>query len=289
MTFLRFHSSPKKPDFTLPPKACDSHCHVFGPGQLFPYAPERKYTPHDAPKETLFALHRHLGFSRSVLVQASCHGTDNSAMIDMLNDGGGRYRGVAVVGEDVNAADLVVMHTAGVRGIRFNFVKRLVDVRPRDSYLRIARLAAALDWHIVVYFEAHELAGLEELLCDLPTPLVIDHMGRPDVSQGLQQPEFQRLCQLLETRPDTWVKVGCMERLTRQGPPYDDVLPFARHLVERFPHRVLWGTDWPHPNMKSHMPDDGALVDSIPLIAPTAALQQGLLVDNPAALYDFEE
>ncbi|TQV72716.1 amidohydrolase family protein [Exilibacterium tricleocarpae] len=289
MTFLPFHSAPKKPDFILPPNACDSHCHVFGPARFFPYAPERKYTPHDAPKETLFALHRHLGFSRSVLVQASCHGTDNSAMIDMLKHGGGRYRGVAVVGEQVRAEALAAMHGMGVRGIRFNFVKRLVDVKPRESYLRIAQLAAALGWHIVVYFEASELADLEALLRDLPTPVIIDHMGRPNVSRGIDQPDFQRLCRLLDSRPDTWVKVGCMERLTLEGPPYTDVVPFARHLVEQFPQQVLWGTDWPHPNMKSHMPDDGALVDNIPLIAPTPALQQRLLVDNPAALYDFED
>ena len=287
MSFLPVHPNPKKPDFVLPANACDAHCHVFGPEGRFPYAPESKYRPIDAPKEKLFALHRHLGFDRSVLVQASCHGTDNSAMIDMLEHGDGRYRGVAVVGEDITNAEIERMHSAGVRGIRFNFVKRLVDTKPHDVYRRIADLVAPFGWHIIVYFESQELSDIEDLLIELPTPIAIDHMARPAVEKGLNDPDFLRICHLVANRPNTWVKVGCLERLTRQGPPYLDAVPFARHFVEHFSDRVLWGTDWPHPNMKSHMPDDGALVDSIPLIAPSAELQQKLLVDNPAKLYDF--
>jgi 2-pyrone-4,6-dicarboxylate lactonase len=289
MSFLPVHPNPKKPDFILPAKACDAHCHVFGPADKFPYAPERKYTPVDAPKEQLFALHKHLGFDRSVLVQASCHGTDNSAMIDMLEHGEGRYRGVAVVGEDLTREEVQRMHEAGVRGIRFNFVKRLVDVKPAAFYHKMAELIAPFGWHIIVYFESQELPDIASLLMDLPTPIAIDHMGRPDVDKGMEHPDFERICELVAHRPDTWVKVGCLERITRQEPPYHDVIPFARHFVETFPDQVLWGTDWPHPNMKSHMPDDGALVDSIPLIAPTAELQQKLLVDNPARLYEFED
>lgn len=289
MSFLPVHPNPKKPDFILPPKACDAHCHVFGPADKFPYAPERKYTPIDAPKEQLFALHKHLGFERSVLVQASCHGTDNSAMIDMLEHGEGRYRGVAVVGEDLSREEVQRMHDAGVRGIRFNFVKRLVDVKPAAFYQKMAELIAPFGWHIIVYFESQELPDIVSLLMDLPTPVAIDHMGRPDVTKGLDHPDFLRICELVENRPETWVKVGCLERLTKEAPPYHDVIPYARHLVETFPDQVLWGTDWPHPNMKSHMPDDGALVDTIPLLAPTAELQQKLLVDNPARLYEFED
>lgn len=288
MSFLPVHPNPKKPDFVLPANACDAHCHVFGPEDRFPYAPESKYKPIDAPKEKLFALHDHLGFDRSVLVQASCHGTDNSAMIDMLEQGEGRYRGVAVVGEDITTDEIKSMHSAGVRGIRFNFVKRLVDTKPHDFYRRIADLVAPFGWHIIVYFESQELSDIEALLMDLPTPIAIDHMARPAVEKGLDDENFQRICNLVSSRPDTWIKVGCLERLTRQGPPYLDAVPFARYCVENFSDRVLWGTDWPHPNMKSHMPDDGVLVDSIPLIAPTKELQQKLLVDNPAALYDFD-
>ncbi|MDH4611556.1 amidohydrolase family protein [Pseudomonas sp. BN102] len=288
MSFLAVHPNPKKPDFNLPPKACDAHCHVFGPGDRFPYAPERKYTPIDAPKEQLFALHKHLGFERSVLVQASCHGTDNSAMIDMLEASEGRYRGVAVVGDDLTVQEVERMHAAGVRGIRFNFVKRLVDIKPMAFYKRMAEMIAPFGWHIIVYFESQELVEIEELLWAIPTPIAIDHMGRPDVTLGMDHPDFHRICNLVRNRPDTWIKVGCLERLTHEAPPYNDVIPYARYFVENFPDQVLWGTDWPHPNMTTHMPDDGALVDTIPAIAPTAELQQKLLVDNPARLYGFE-
>jgi len=289
MSFLQVHPNPKKPEFTLPPNACDAHCHVFGPAERFPYSPNRKYTPVDAPKEKLFALHEHLGFSRSVLVQASCHGSDNSAMIDMLEAGQGRYRGVAVLSESVSNAELQTMHAAGVRGIRFNFVKRLVDIKPRSYYLSMAERIADLGWHIIAYFESKELADIQDLLIQLPVPLVIDHMGRPDVLKGTQDINFLRICSLLQDRSDTWIKVGCHERLTQGEPPeYLDVVPYAKYLVEHFPDNVLWGTDWPHPNMKSHMPDDGALVDNIPLFANTEELQHKLLVANPQRLYQFE-
>ncbi|MDG2088289.1 MAG: amidohydrolase family protein [Arenicellaceae bacterium] len=290
MPYSAVYPNPKKPDFKLPSHACDAHCHVFGPAKNFPYARERKYTPIDAPKEKLFALHQHLGFERSVLVQASCHGTDNSAMLDMLKAGQGRYRGVAVVGSDISDEELLTMHHAGVRGIRFNFVKRLVDIKPVEYYQTLAKRIAKLDWHVVVYFESQQLADLEELLKDLQVPLVIDHMGRPDINKGIAGQDFQRICNLLSDHPNTWVKVGCHERLTNQeSAGYKDVIPFAKHLVEMFASQVLWGTDWPHPNMKSHMPDDGALVDNIPAFAVTKELQKKLLVENPHRLYEFDD
>lgn len=285
MVYLPFHPSPKKPDLRLPANACDAHCHVFGPESDFPYAPESKYKPVDAAKEQLFELHRHLGFERSVIVQASCHGTNNDAMVDALKTGHGRYRGVAVIREDISQAELAEMHEAGVRGIRFNFVKRLVDVKPRDYYIQAAEKIAKLGWHVIVYFEAQDLKEQEDLFRALPVPVCIDHLGRPDVNAGLEDPDFQRICNLVETRPDTWIKVGCPERLTKIGPPYTDALVYARYLVERFPDQVLWGTDWPHPNMKSHMPDDGFLVDTIADIAPGSDLRAKLLVDNPTRLY----
>lgn len=290
MPYSAVHPNPKKPDFKLPSHACDAHCHVFGPAEHFPYAHERKYTPIDAPKEKLFTLHQHLGFERSVLVQASCHGTDNSAMLDMLKAGQGRYRGVAVVGSDISDEELLTMHHAGVRGIRFNFVKRLVDIKPVEYYQTLAKRIAKLDWHVIAYFESQQLADLEVLLKDLQVPLVIDHMGRPDINKGIAGHDFQRICNLLKDHPNTWVKVGCHERLTNQeSVEYKDVIPFAKHLVETFSSQVLWGTDWPHPNMKLHMPDDGALVDNIPAFAVTKELQNKLLVENPHRLYEFDD
>ncbi|HIE76390.1 MAG TPA: 2-pyrone-4,6-dicarboxylate hydrolase [Gammaproteobacteria bacterium] len=283
--YLPFHSSPSKPVFKLPVGAVDAHCHVFGPAALFPYAHSRKYTPCDAGKEKLFALRDHLGFTRNVIVQATCHGSDNTALLDALATAGEQARGVASVHHDIGMGELRAMDQAGVRGVRFNFVKRLVDSTPRVSFLKIAQKIATLGWHSVVYFEAQDLEELAPFITQLPTPVVVDHMGRPDVSKGLDHRDFQRFLTLLEDNDHIWTKVSCPERLTVSGGDYTDVVPYARTLVEHFPDRVLWGTDWPHPNMKSHMPDDGLLVDFIPRIATDTVAQQALLVDNPMALY----
>ncbi|MFG1495496.1 amidohydrolase family protein [Saccharospirillum sp. HFRX-1] len=283
--YLPFHPNPKKPDYQPPAGAVDAHCHVFGPEDKFPYAPERKYTPCDAGKEQLFALRDHLGFSRNVIVQASCHGKNNDALVDALNSAGELARGVAFVGKEVTTEELQKMDAAGVRAVRFNFVKRLVDDTPWENFLEIYEKIKPLGWHIVVYFEAPDLEGLKPLLAKFDTTIVVDHMGRPDVSEGIDGAGFQSFIQLLEDNPNIWTKVSCPERLTIDGPEYDDVVPFARTLVERFPDRVLWGTDWPHPNMKSHVPDDGVLVDVIPRIATTEEARQKLLIDNPMRLY----
>ena len=283
--YIPFHPTPSKPKFKAPAGAVDAHCHVFGPAAKFAYAPERKYTPVDAPKEKLFALRDFLGFDKNVIVQASCHGKDNAALIDALVHSNDKARGIAVVGEDISDAELKEMDRAGVRGVRFNFVKRLVDFTPRDVLERIAARIAPLGWHIVVYFEMPDLPELEDFFTSLPTDVVVDHMGRPDVKKGTTHPEFLRFLTLLERNRNIWTKVSCPERLTVSGAPYDDVVPFARLLVETFPDRVLWGTDWPHPNMPVEAPDDGVLVDVIPKIATTPALQQALLVDNPMKLY----
>ncbi len=284
--WLPFHPNPGKPGYTPPPGAVDAHCHVFGPGDVFPYAPERKYTPTDASKEQLFALRDFLGFDRNVIVQATCHGADNSALVDALLAADGRARGVATIRPGVSRSELAQMNAAGVRGIRFNFVKRLADPKPDDYYRGLVDLVAELGWHIVVYFEAADLAERWQLFTSFPTPVIVDHMGRPDVTQPVEGPGFSLFTRFLSENPNVWSKVSCPERLSKSGPPgYDDVVPFARHLVETFGDRVLWGTDWPHPNMKSHMPDDGQLVDVIPRIAPTDDLQRRLLVDNPMRLY----
>ena len=288
--WLPFHPNPSKPRYAPPPGAVDAHCHVFGPAADFPFAPERKYTPCDAGKGRLWALRDHLGFSRNVIVQATCHGADNSALVDALSAADGLARGVATVRRNVTDRELRVLDAAGVRGVRFNFVKRLVDKLPHEELRVIADKVAPLGWHVVLYFEAAELPDIYGLITALPTQVVVDHMGRPDVSLPVEGAQFERFVRLLAEHPNFWSKVSCPERLSQVGPNgYEDVIPFSRHLVERFPERVLWGTDWPHPNMKSHMPDDGKLVDLIPRIAPTRALQQALLVDNPMRLYWPEE
>ena len=270
---------------------------MFGPGAEFPYAPERKYTPCDASKQQLYALRDHLGFARNVVVQATCHGADNRAMIDALVHSGGRARGVATVRRSVTDQELQAMHASGVRGVRFNFVKRLVDFTPRDELMEIAGRIAPLGWHVVVYFEAADLPELRDFFTALPTTVVVDHMGRPDVTKAVDGPEFELFVAFMREYPNVWSKVTCPERLSVTGPKalngeraaYRDVVPFAKRIVETFPDRVLWGTDWPHPNLKDHMPDDGLLVDFIPHIAPAAELQRKLLVDNPLRLYWPEE
>ncbi|MDC3264574.1 amidohydrolase family protein [Planktomarina temperata] len=283
--WLDFHSDPKTPYFVLPSGAVDAHCHVFGPSPEFPFAPERKYTPCNAGKEDLFALRDHLGFSRNVIVQATCHGKDNSAMIDACRAGGDLARGIASVGADITPEELAEMHDAGVRGVRFNFVKRLVDATPKEVFIAIAEKIQEFGWSIVVYFEAADLEELAPFLKQLPGIVVVDHMGRPDVTKGVDHPDFARFINLMDENENIWAKVTCPERLTATGAPYDDVVPYYQAIVNRFEDRVLWGTDWPHPNMKSHMPDDGALVDYIPRIARNSEQQYKLLVANPMQLY----
>ena len=291
--WLDWYDGPSKPTFKLPPGAVDAHCHVFGPGNVFPYAPERKYTPCDASKEQLFALRDHLGFDKNVFVQATCHGSDNRALVDALKASNNKARGVATVNRNVTDSELQDMHAAGVRGTRFNFVRRLADFTPRDVLLEIAHRIAPLGWHVVIYFEALDLPELYDFFTALPTTVVVDHMGRPDVTQPVNGPEFELFVKMMREHPNIWSKVSCPERLSVAGPKalhseqhaYQDVVPFAKRLVETFPDRVLWGTDWPHPNLKDHMPDDGLLVDFIPQIATTPELQQKLLVDNPNRLY----
>ena len=291
--WLDWYTGPSKPRFKLPPGSVDAHCHVFGPGAEFPFAPERKYTPCDASKHQLFALRDHLGFDKNVIVQATCHGADNSALVDALRHSNNRARGIATVKRSITDAELQEMHVAGVRGTRFNFVKRLVDFTPKDELMEIAHRIAPLGWQVVIYFEAVDLPELWDFFTALPTTVVVDHMGRPDVTKPVDGPQFQLFVKMMKEHPNIWSKVSCPERLSEAGPPalhgeqnaYRDVVPFARYLVETFPDRVLWGTDWPHPNLKNHMPDDGLLVDYIPRIATTADLQRKLLVDNPTRLY----
>ena len=299
--WLDWYAGPSKPRFQPPAGSVDAHCHVFGPGAQFPFAPERKYTPCGASRQQLFALRDHLGFARNVIVQATCHGADNRALVDACVSSGGKARGVATVKRSVPDAELQALHAAGVRGVRFNFVKRLVDFTPKDELLEIATRIKTLGWHVVVYFEASDLPELWDFFAavhdEVDLPVVIDHMGRPDVGKPVDGPEFELFVRFMREHPQVWCKVSCPERLSLTGPralngelaAYRDVVPFARRIVQTFPDRVLWGTDWPHPNLKDHMPDDGLLVDFIPHIAPTPELQRQLLVHNPMRLYWPEE
>jgi 2-pyrone-4,6-dicarboxylate lactonase len=251
--WLDWYDGPSKPKFQLPEGAVDAHCHVFGPGDQFPYAPERKYTPCDASKQQLLALRDHLGFTRNVIVQATCHGADNRALMDACRASNGYARGVATVRRGVTDDELQQLHNAGVRGVRFNFVKRLVDFTPKEDLEEIASRVAKLGWHIVIYFEAQDLPELWDFFTGLPNIIVVDHMGRPDVRKPVDGPEFSLFLKFMREHPNVWTKVSCPERLSYSGPraldgeeaAYQDVVPFARTLVEEFPDRTLWGTDYP--------------------------------------------
>ena len=220
-----------------------------------------------------------------MIVQASCHGTDNRATLNAIAKSGGMARGVAVVDPAIGDAELDVLHRGGIRGVRFNFLKRLVDDAPKDRFLDVAHRIQRLGWHVVVYFEADILDEMRPFLKAIPTPIVIDHMGRPDVTQGPDGADMKAFRALLASREDIWTKVTCPDRLDPAGPPYADFVRSVRPLVEAYSDRVLWGTDWPHPNMEKVLPDDGLLVDVIPEIAVTNDLQRKLLVDNPMRLY----
>lgn len=275
-------SEGRRPELRLPPLACDAHCHVFGPAADFPYAPERRYTPEDAPKAALIDLHDRLGLQRAVIVQASCHGTDNRAMMDCLRHDRTRFRGVAIVDGAVSARALDTMHEAGVRGVRFNFVRHLGGAPDRDVFASVLARIAPLGWHVVLHLDAPDIAELGPMIAGLKLPAVIDHMGRCPAELGVEQPPFQALLALAR-HPHVWVKVSGAERIAE--PPFTSALPFARALIAAIPERVMWGTDFPHPNLK-HAVDEADLVDLLAGYGNAATLHR-LLVDNPAHLYDF--
>ena len=282
-TILAPDPHPIKPKYSPPPGACDAHCHVFGPGARFPYAATRSYTPPDAPKEQLAALHKHLGFTRAVLVQASCHGTDNSALVDALEWSQGAWRGVCMVGKNVSDDELKQLNAAGVRGTRFNFVAHLGGAPDLEIIEAVVARVAPLGWHLQVHLDAAGIGKYRDFLLNLGIPFIIDHMGRVVAKNGLGQEPFKLLLDLMK-HERVWVKVSGSERVSSTGKPYTDAMPYARALVAAAPERVLWGTDYPHPNVKE-MPNDGEQVDLFAQTIEDDALRRRILVDNPTRLY----
>lgn len=274
----------RTPSYRLPPSACDAHCHVFGPASVFPYAPDRAYTPPDAPYEALVRLHGILGVERAVIVHASCHGSDMAVTLDAIARSGGRMRGVAVVDPGVTDAELAALDAGGIRGVRFNFVKHLGGMPDMAFFERVLAQVEPLGWHVVLHLDAEDVVELAPRIARIRIPFVIDHMGRVQAKKGLDQAPFRQLLELMRN-PLAWVKICGAERVSSEGAPFRDALPFARALVEAAPDRVLWGTDWPHPNIAGDMPNDGDLVDLLAEAAPAEALRRRVLVDNPTRLY----
>ena len=272
--------------FKPPPLACDAHCHVFGPAARFPYDPKAAYHPDDAPLEQLHALHKKLGLERAVIVHASCHGPDMRATLDAIARSGGRYRGTAIIDSTASEKDFERMHEGGIRGVRFNFVRHLGGRPDMGFFDKTVQRLKAMGWHLILHLDAQDLPELESVFRTLPVPFVIDHMGRVKASDGLDQQPFRVLLNTMKNEK-AWVKICGAERVSSKGPPFTDAVPFGRALVQAAPDRVLWGTDWPHPNVK-WMPDDAELLELFPQMVPDAALQKRILVDNPARLYGFD-
>jgi predicted TIM-barrel fold metal-dependent hydrolase len=276
---------PVSPTLVLPPGACDAHCHVFGPASKFPYADDRSYTPPDAPVENLRRLHAKLGVSRAVIVHASCHGTDMEVTLDAIASSDGRYRGVACVEDSVTERELERLHAGGIRGIRFNFVKHLGGVPDLGVFHRLVKRIKPLGWHVVLHFDADDIVSQAELLGRIDVPFIIDHMGRVKAADGLEQAPFQSLLALYRNNPLAWIKVCGAERVSSGKRPFLDAVPFAQALIAEDASRILWGTDWPHPNITKDMPNDGELVNLFAKICPDPATQRRILVDNPTRMY----
>jgi 2-pyrone-4,6-dicarboxylate lactonase len=280
------HPAPHPPGFEVPANACDSHCHLFGPAKRFPYAPDRSYTPADSGFESYQDLRSTLGLARAVLVQPACYGSDHSALLDGLARAAGRFRGVALVKPDATAEQLLAFDRAGVRAARFNLLPHLSGAVDLTDCQRIAPRVLDLGWHVALHLTPAALLALAPEIAALPCPFVIDHLGRIETRRGLEQDAFLTLLELMKLK-HAWVKLSGADRSSASGPPYEDVIPFAQRLIEAAPERVLWGTDWPHPNVRA-MPDDGDLMDLLARFAPDAQLRKQILVDNPDRLYRFE-
>ncbi|NBS44152.1 MAG: 2-pyrone-4,6-dicarboxylate hydrolase [Acetobacteraceae bacterium] len=274
----------RKPAFSLPRGACDTHVHIWGPFDRFPVAKGAPYTPPERTRDDLVALHARLGVDRAVIVQTTVYKSDNRAMLDGIARSGGRWRGVALIDEHFTDADFRTLHEGGVRGVRFGFVKHLGGVPDLALVRRTAARIAPMGWHLVLHLDAGNIPDFLDFFGEFSLPVVVDHMGRVPVRDGLDQPPFRILLDLLK-RPNWWVKVSGAERISETGPPFADAIPFAQHLIAAAPDRVLWGTDWPHPNVRWE-PDEADLVDLLPSFAGAAALHK-VLVDNPARLYGF--
>ena len=280
-----FHPNPRRPKLKLPPGSWDTHFHVLGPKAIFPFASTTTIDPGDATKEMLFALHAKLGIERGVFVQSAVHGMDNRVVEDALAAKGGRYFGVALLPSDVDLVELRRLDRLGFRGVRFNFMKHLHQSATIDQVMALTARLAEIGWHLQIHMDGDFIAGMAPALMRSPVPVVIDHIGRIDAGLGLKQAPFGALLKLMQN-DRIWVKVSGVDRITRDGPPYADAVPFARKLVQEFPDHVVWGTDWPHPHHKLPVPDEGELVDLIAEIAPSDDLLRKLMIDNPVRLYE---
>ena len=275
----------RRPKTSAPPGAIDAHAHVFGPLEQFPYVAERGYTPPEASLAQWFAMHQALGIERGVLVQPSVHGTDNRAMLAAMAEAGQRLRGVAAVEAEVSDAVLSALNAAGVRAIRFNL--QFTGGVALDAMAALAARVVGLGWHLQFLMDARDLVEVGPQLQQLPTDIVIDHIGFMPASSGVEHPGFQAFVELVRSGK-CWAKLSGPYRGSEEHPPYDDVAPYAQTLIAARPDRIIWGTDWPHPALDGPMPNDGDLFDLLAVWEPDEARRRAILVDNPERLFGFD-
>ena len=276
----------KIPVYKTMENACDAHCHVFGPRELFPYSEKATYWPPDTPESLLREMHDKIGITRAVLVQASCHGIDNSAMIDAIQNNPKRYKGVCIADGSFTSEDFVYLDNNGVKGARFNFVTHLGGAPDLEMMESVIKKIIPLKWHLVIHVNAEDIVKYADFFAKFDLPIVVDHMGRVPTDKGIEQEAYKILCDFMK-KPNWWVKISGSERIANK-PPFYDAIVYAQGLVAIAPDRILWGTDYPHPNIKEHMPNDADLLDLFPLMVPDINLQKKILVDNPAKLYGWE-
>ncbi len=285
----------RKPKFTPPARACDTHFHVFGPPEKFPFVATHEYTPPAAPLEHYQKMLAVIGVERAVVVQPSVHGLDNSATLDAIAHSAGQFRGVGRIDDQTPRAELRRLDDGGIRGVRFNLLDRPRGNVKLDVLDRCVENVAGLNWSIDLHIDMKNLLAQEKRIRALPVPVVIDHIARVKPAEGLQQPGFQLLLDLLKLS-HVWVKVSGADKICDtmvdiyHGLPFVDVIPYARAVIAAAPDRVVWGSDWPHSNnfAPGHTPNDGDLVDLLAAFAPDPAARKKILVDNPARLYGFE-
>ena len=276
---------PSRPRFHLPEGAWDTHFHVLGPQARFPYSKTRKYTPPDAPLDVCMRMHDTLGIARGLVVHANTHGFDNSVDLDAVARSHGRYLAVVRLDTTATQAGCETLHAQGARGVRFAFNPKHGGSLDLAVFDHVLACISGLGWFVELHFDGDALPGLEDWVASIRAPVVIDHLGRIDPSPGLAQAPFAVLVELAR-RDNIWVKLSGADRLTKSGPPYADVRPFAQRLIEVAPDRMLWGSDWPHTGVfeAAKMPDDGQLLDALFEFAPDETVRKKVLVDNPLRL-----
>jgi predicted TIM-barrel fold metal-dependent hydrolase len=284
----------KKPCFTPPANACDTHFHVFGPPEVFPFVSTHEYTPPAAPLEHYRKMLAVIGIERAIVVQPSVHGLDNSATLDAIKNSSGRFRGVGRIDDKTPTEELQRLHAGGLRGVRFNLLNRPRGNVKLDVLDRCVEKIAGLGWSVDLHIDMKNLIEQENRIRKMPIPVVIDHIARVKPAEGLKQAGFQLLLDLMMLK-HVWTKVSGADKIcgttvhSYYGLPFIEVIPYAQAVIAVAPERVIWGTDWPHSNNFSpgHTPNDGDLVDLLAAFAPDDGIRKKILVDNPAVLYDF--